>query len=87
MRKIGAAVTAALVLALGPASSAVAQSPAESANGPVPVASVTLAQNGEEDEGGGDAGLWGLLGLLGLLGLIPRKKKDNPDHRTRNTGM
>ncbi|PJE96433.1 hypothetical protein CUT44_18185 [Streptomyces carminius] len=79
MRKIATAAATALVLSLAPVSSAVAQTPAETADTPVAAAPMILAQDGEEDDGGGNAGLWGLLGLLGLLGLIPRKQKE-PTH-------
>lgn len=88
MRKIATAAATALILAFAPASAAIAQSPAESASSPVATASVPLAQ--EEDDGGGNAGLWGLLGLLGLLGLIPRGRKRETEatgYRGRSTGM
>lgn len=70
MKRVLAALMAAVVLSLGGVSVAVAQD----------TGTDEVAQEATNDEG--DTGLFGLAGLLGLLGLLGLKRRDD----TRTTG-
>ncbi len=71
MRKFLGTVAIGVLLAVAPAGAAFGQTAEE----PAKTATATVVQAQDDDDGGGNGGLWGLLGLLGLAGLIPRKNK------------
>jgi MYXO-CTERM domain-containing protein len=87
MRRTAATVAATLVFAF-PAAGAVAQ-PLDAAPPPQTVATAQVPQEespqAQDDDDGGNAGLWGLLGLFGLLGLLRLKRRKTEPHQTTGT--
>ena len=72
MRNKLAALALAGALVFGPAQGALAQTETPAAQ--------------EQDDGGGDAGLWGLLGLLGLAGLAGLRRPRHDDRINGDVG-
>lgn len=82
MRKSYALIAAAALAALAPAGALAQQGGPGTAGSGVGNQNVDLSLADTERNREERGFPWGLLGLIGLAGLLPRKRRDDRNHRT-----